>query len=50
MTVNKLLQVLTDAVRKGLPATAEVVTPDELETFVVIDKKTNTVYISDVRP
>lgn len=48
MTINKLMQILSDAVRQGLPAMAEVVTPDELPIFVVVDKANNTVYITDV--
>ena len=51
MTANDLINILTDGIRKGtISACSPVLMPDGLDTFVVLDNQTDTVYITDVDP
>lgn len=51
MTVNDLLNILTDAIRKGtVTANAAVELSDGLPVFVYLEPDTDTVCISDVDP
>lgn len=51
MTVNDLINILAEGIRtRRISAMSPVVMVDEEPVFVVLDTRTNTVYVTDVSP
>lgn len=51
MTANDLINILVDGIDKGIISSdSPVLTPDELNTYVILDNEGDVVYITDVDP
>lgn len=51
MTVNDLINILVDGIRKGtISACSPVVMPDAVPVYVVLDSQRDMVYVTDENP